>query len=63
MCKINPEVLKIYHIKNKTVITVEENIGEKFYETKLNVNKGKDDQTWLQENLELLYSEKYQKQS
>lgn len=30
----------IYHIKNKTVITLEENIGEKSNEAKFSINKG-----------------------
>lgn len=32
----------IYHIKNKTIITLEENIGENFYEAKFSTNKGND---------------------
>lgn len=45
MCiKKKPEELKIYHIK-RNVITLERNTGEKFYETKLSINKRKDCQT------------------
>lgn len=40
--KKKPEELKIYHIKKKSVITLEEKTGEKFYETKLSINRGKD---------------------
>lgn len=35
----------IYHIENKTLVTLEEKSGEKFYEAKFSINKRNDYQT------------------